>query len=82
MTASHASMRDDYEITVPTVDLAVETARSAGALGERMTGGGFGGGIIALARAGDADRIGAAVADAFREAGFGAPEGLRARDGA
>ena len=79
LDASHASMRDDYEITVPTVDLAVETARSAGALGARMTGGGFGGCIIALTRAGDADRIGAAVADAFREAGFGAPEWFTAR---
>ena len=42
------SMRDDFEITVPTVDLAVETARRAGALGARMTGGGFGGCILAL----------------------------------
>ena len=48
LDASHASMRDDFEITVPTVDLAVETARAAGALGARMTGGGFGGCIIAL----------------------------------
>ena len=47
LDASHASMRDDYEITVPTVDLAVETARAAGASGARMTGGGFGGCIIA-----------------------------------
>ena len=46
-------MRDDYEITVPTVDLAVETARAAGALGARMTGGGFGGSAIALVRDGD-----------------------------
>jgi galactokinase len=37
LDASHASMRDDFEITVPTVDLAVETARSAGALGVRPT---------------------------------------------
>ena len=43
-------MRDDFEITVPQVDLAVETARAAGALGARMTGGGFGGCIIALVR--------------------------------
>ena len=52
LDASHASMRDDFEITVPTVDLAVETARAAGALGARMTGGGFGGCIIALVPAG------------------------------
>lgn len=74
LDASHASMRDDYEITVPTVDLAVEAAREAGALGARMTGGGFGGCIIALTPAGEADRIGRAVARAFEEAGYGAPE--------
>ena len=74
LDASHASMRDDYEITVPTVDLAVEAAREAGALGARMTGGGFGGSIIALTPAGEADRIGRAVARAFEEAGYGAPE--------
>src|SRR5690606_8065858 len=50
-TASHSSMRDDYEITVPTVDLAVEVALRCGALGARMTGGGFGGCVLALVRA-------------------------------
>lgn len=74
LDASHVSMRDDYEITVPTVDLAVEAAREAGALGARMTGGGFGGCIIALTQHGDADRIGRAVAAAFADAGYGAPE--------
>ena len=74
LDASHVSMRDDYEITVPTVDLAVEAAREAGALGARMTGGGFGGCIIALTQQGDADRIGRAVAAAFADAGYGAPE--------
>jgi galactokinase len=74
LTASHASMRDDFEITVPTVDLAVETARTAGALGARMTGGGFGGCIIALVERGRADEVGRAVADAFAAAGHGAPE--------
>ena len=49
-------MRDDFEITVPQVDLAVETARASGALGARMTGGGFGGCIIALVPAGEAER--------------------------
>ena len=74
LDASHASMRDDFEITVPTVDLAVETARTAGALGARMTGGGFGGCIIALVERGRADEVGRAVADAFAAAGHGAPE--------
>ena len=66
-------MRDDFEITVPTVDLAVDTARQAGALGARMTGGGFGGCIIALVGAGTADAVAAAVADAFADAGHGPP---------
>lgn len=74
LDASHVSMRDDFEITVPTVDLAVETARAHGALGARMTGGGFGGCIIALAPAGSGEAIGQAVAAAFADAGFGAPE--------
>ena len=58
LDASHSSMRDDFEITVPQVDLAVQTARTSGALGARMTGGGFGGCIIALVPAGEAERIG------------------------
>ena len=66
-------MRDDFEITVPTVDLAVETARAAGAHGARMTGGGFGGCIIALVPEGASDRVGQAVAAAFAQAGHGAP---------
>lgn len=73
MTDSHASMRDDYEITVPTVDLAVATALAEGALGSRMTGGGFGGSVITLCRADEADRIGAAISDAYAAAGFDAP---------
>jgi galactokinase len=74
LDASHRSMRDDFEITVPTVDLAVEAARSAGALGARMTGGGFGGCIVALVDAGAGDRVGAAVAAAFAAAGHGPPQ--------
>ena len=73
LDASHTSMRDDFEITAPTVDLAVETARAAGALGARMTGGGFGGCIIALVPTGQADAVAEAVAEAFAAAGFDAP---------
>ena len=47
MNASHASMRDDFEITTPEVDAVVASAREFGALGARMTGGGFGGCIVA-----------------------------------
>lgn len=73
MTRSHASMRDDYEITAPTVDLAVEVALAHGALGARMTGGGFGGCVLALVHAGDVVDISSAVEAAFSEAGFDAP---------
>ena len=73
LDASHESMRDDFEITVPQVDLAVEVARASGALGARMTGGGFGGCIIALVEAGDSDRIGDEIAGKFRAAGYGSP---------
>jgi galactokinase len=73
LDASHASMRDDFEITVPQVDLAVETARAAGALGARMTGGGFGGCIIALVPAGEVGRVGSDIADSFVDAGFRPP---------
>jgi galactokinase len=53
-TASHASMRDDFGITTPYIDLIARTAEDAGALGARMTGGGFGGCVIALV---PADRV-------------------------
>jgi galactokinase len=73
LDASHASMRDDFEITVPQVDLAVEVARDSGALGARMTGGGFGGCIIALVPVGEAERVGSEIATSFTAAGFGRP---------
>ncbi len=82
LDASHASMRDDFEITVPTVDLAVETARAAGAIGARMTGGGFGGCIIALVPAGQAADVGEAVARAFADAGHRPPAHFLARPSA
>jgi galactokinase len=63
-TASHASMRDDFAITTPHIDLIADTAVGAGALGARMTGGGFGGCVIALV---PADRV-AAVSEAVQAA--------------
>jgi len=73
LTASHYSMRDDYEITTRALDLAVEAALSAGALGARMTGGGFGGSTITLIAADRVPRLTAAVEAAFSAAGFGRP---------
>jgi len=81
LTAGHASMRDDFAISCIETDLAVDTALGAGALGARMTGGGFGGSIIALAERDDADRITAAVADAFADQGWAAPRAFTAVPG-
>ena len=74
LDASHRSMRDDFEISVPELNLAVETAVSAGALGARMTGGGFGGAAIALVSLDDLSRIQVAVDNAFGEHAFGQPD--------
>src|SRR6185437_15845857 len=63
-TASHASMRDDFAITTPHIDLIADTAVQAGALGARMTGGGFGGCVIALVPAGRVAAVSEAVQDA------------------
>jgi galactokinase len=65
LDAAHDSMRDDFKASAPEVDVAVEAARRAGALGARITGGGFGGCTIALARTGDLDGIKAAIAADF-----------------
>ncbi|MCG5448965.1 MULTISPECIES: galactokinase [Micromonospora] len=73
LTASHVSMRDDFEITVPEIDTAVEAALAAGALGARMTGGGFGGCVLALIEADSADAVAAAVTDAYAQRDFTAP---------
>lgn len=69
----HASLRDDFRISCPELDLVVDTALVAGALGARMTGGGFGGSAIVLVEAGDADAVTKAVEEAFAAAGFRAP---------
>lgn len=74
LNASHDSLREDYEVTVPQLDLAVDTAREAGAHGARMTGGGFGGSTIALVEAEQAQQVAEAIAAAFAAAGFTAPE--------
>ena len=74
LTASHRSMRDDYEITTPALDLAVEAALSAGALGARMTGGGFGGSTITLIDARRVPALGTAIKDAFTAARLAPPQ--------
>jgi galactokinase len=74
LDASHVSMRDDFEISVPELDLAVETAQANGAIGARMTGGGFGGSAIALVPSDTLSRVLVALDGAFAEHGFGQPE--------
>lgn len=73
LIASHASMRDDFEISVPELDTAVEAALAAGAIGARMTGGGFGGAAIALIEQSAVETVTTAVEAAFADAGFTAP---------
>lgn len=74
LIASHVSMRDDFEISTEELDLAVETAMLQGALGARMTGGGFGGAAIALIDADKVPPLTAAVKSKFQELGFGEPK--------
>ncbi|WP_370665649.1 galactokinase [Streptomyces sp. IBSBF 2507] len=73
LVEGHASLRDDFRISCPELDLVVDESLAAGALGARMTGGGFGGSAIVLVEAGDVDAVTKAVEDAFAAAGFRAP---------
>jgi galactokinase len=78
LAASHVSMRDDFNITVPQVDLAVVAALDAGAFGARMTGGGFGGSVVALVDADQTTGVFHAVQAAYAAAGYLAPVGFTA----
>ncbi|MFD0315499.1 galactokinase [Streptomyces flavalbus] len=73
LVEGHASLRDDFRISCPELDLVVDTALAAGALGARMTGGGFGGSAIVLVEAADVDGVTKAVREAFAAAGFTEP---------
>jgi len=78
LSSSHRSLRDDFEVSWPAADVAFDAAVAAGALGARMTGGGFGGSVLALAQAADADAVIAAVRAAFADAGWPVPAVLDA----
>ena len=78
LSASHRSLRYDFEVSWPQADAAVDAAVAAGALGARMTGGGFGGSIIALARARTSPAVRAGVCDAFARRGWPQPGFLEA----
>jgi galactokinase len=73
MTASHESLHHNFEVTVPELDVAVEAAIAAGAYGARMTGGGFGGCVLALADTTAVSTVDAAVHAAFARQGFRSP---------
>jgi galactokinase len=78
LDASHASLRDDFEVSCPELDLACAAAHGAGALGARMVGGGFGGSAIALVPAESTTGVASHVEDAFTRAGLRAPSFLTA----
>jgi galactokinase len=73
LTQSHVSLRDDFEVSWPQADVAVKAAVSAGAAGARMMGGGFGGSVLVLARAGEASQVAAAIAADYARRQWPAP---------
>ena len=73
LNASHASLRDDYEVSCPELNTAVDAALSAGALGARMVGGGFGGSAIALIKAQDTHKTIESIERNFAKKSFKAP---------
>ena len=81
LTASHQSLRDDFEVSVPEVDLAVDIMLAFGALGARITGGGFGGCAIGLIEPDRASDAAAAVAAAYAGRGYRAPSSFSATPG-
>ncbi|MFF0814987.1 galactokinase [Rhodococcus sp. NPDC003318] len=81
LTASHVSLRDDFEVSCPELDSAVDAALAAGALGARMTGGGFGGSAIALVEEGEVDVVAGQVHSSARASGLEFPAFLRLGDG-
>lgn len=74
LDASHRSLRDDFAVSTPSLDLAVETALAHGALGARMTGNGFGGCAIALIPRESESLLRVAIDGAFAEHGYGQPD--------
>lgn len=70
---SHISLRDDYTVSCPELDVAVDASLAAGALGSRMVGGGFGGSAIALIKADQIESVKEAIKGAYAEHRFKAP---------
>jgi galactokinase len=78
LTQAHASLRDDFEVSWPEADAAVEIAIASGAYGARMIGGGFGGSVLALLPSSRAAAVRTAITDAFTERHWALPQFLDA----
>jgi len=74
LSAAHASLRDDFEVSCKELDVAAAAAEAAGALGARMVGGGFGGSVLALLETADEDAVRASTISAFAELELDPPE--------
>ncbi len=74
LSAGHRSLRDDFNVSCSELDTVVDVAVVSGALGARMTGGGFGGSAVVLVEAALAEAVGDAVMEAFAARGYGRPE--------
>jgi galactokinase len=74
LTASHRSLREDFEVSSAELDVAVDTALAHGALGARLTGAGFGGSAIALLPTGAVEGVKAACVDSFTGQGWRRPQ--------
>ena len=84
LSAGHRSLRDDYEVSCVELDTVVDVAVANGALGARMTGGGFGGSAVVLVGLAKAEAVETAIADAFAARGYSHPQTIEivASDGA
>jgi galactokinase len=78
LTEGHASLRDDFEVSWPQADAAVDVAISSGAYGAKMIGGGFGGSVLALIPAEREATVRSLLSETFQESGWAAPEFLDA----
>src|ERR1700722_8618336 len=74
LVEGHASLRDDFEVSWPEADVAVEVAVATGAYGAKMIGGGFGGSVLALVPEGRASAVRAALAEAYAGRGWAPPD--------
>jgi len=82
VSSAHQSLRDNYTVSCPELNLAVDTSSHFGALGARMIGGGFGGSAIALIKSKDLEIIKSKIESAFSAAKFKAPRFFTARPSA